>query len=106
MEYQLRGLSILPFCKTKRVNADEIILVFLTLITFQSLVSNPMAKTEEGDKSEEKGKLTEEQPQVLADRGRVRSKEDEEALDKKIAEIRKKNQLIEQRKEVKVRWIL
>lgn len=59
-----------------------------------------MAKTEERDKSEEKGKLTEEQPQVLADRGRVRSKEDEEALDKKIAEIRKKNQLIEQRKEL------
>ncbi|MCP9264501.1 hypothetical protein DINM_022601 [Dirofilaria immitis] len=41
-----------------------------------------------------------EKPELIADKGRVRSKEDEEALDKKIAEIRKKNQLIEQRKEL------
>ncbi|VDN92956.1 unnamed protein product [Brugia pahangi] len=38
--------------------------------------------------------------ELSANCGRIRSKEDEEALDKKIAEIRKKNQLIEQRKEV------
>ncbi|KAM3716634.1 E3 ubiquitin-protein ligase XIAP [Dirofilaria immitis] len=42
----------------------------------------------------------EKKPELIADKGRVRSKEDEEALDKKIAEIRKKNQLIEQRKEL------
>ncbi|EJW78047.1 hypothetical protein WUBG_11044 [Wuchereria bancrofti] len=41
-----------------------------------------------------------EKVELIANGGRIRSKEDEEALDKKIAEIRKKNQLIEQRKEV------
>lgn len=46
-------------------------------------------------------KILEKQPELISSHGRVRSKEDEEALDKKIAEIRKKNQLIEQRKEVR-----
>ncbi|VDM91530.1 unnamed protein product, partial [Onchocerca ochengi] len=42
----------------------------------------------------------EKEPELTTGRERTRSKEDEEALDKKIAEIRKKNQLIEQRKEL------
>ncbi|CAG9529555.1 unnamed protein product [Cercopithifilaria johnstoni] len=66
-----------------------------------------MAKTVKKKKDEENGKVIEEEeeeeeeePELISDRGRIRSKEDEEALDKKIAEIRKKNQLIEQRKEL------
>ncbi|KAK6109040.1 hypothetical protein QQG55_34405 [Brugia pahangi] len=49
---------------------------------------------------EKSDKIMDEKLELSANCGRIRSKEDEEALDKKIAEIRKKNQLIEQRKEV------
>ncbi|VDK57412.1 unnamed protein product [Gongylonema pulchrum] len=59
-----------------------------------------MAEISGGNKIKEGIKSSEEQPQAKTDCGKVRSKEHEEALDKKIAEIRKKNQLIEKRKEV------
>uniref|UniRef100_A0A0R3RPJ9 Uncharacterized protein n=1 Tax=Elaeophora elaphi TaxID=1147741 RepID=A0A0R3RPJ9_9BILA len=60
-----------------------------------------LAKTEdEEEKDEESSRKVGRRPELVSDRGRVRSKEDEEALDKKIAEIRRKNQLIEQRKEL------
>ncbi|OZC07202.1 hypothetical protein X798_05780 [Onchocerca flexuosa] len=55
-----------------------------------------MAKAED----DQGGKVMEKEPELTTERGRTRSKEDEEALDKKIAEIRKKNQLIERRKEL------
>ncbi|VBB34704.1 unnamed protein product, partial [Acanthocheilonema viteae] len=51
-------------------------------------------------KEEKNGKVAEKEPELISNHGRVRSRRDEEALDKKIAEIRKKNQLIEQRKEL------
>ncbi|VDM16161.1 unnamed protein product [Wuchereria bancrofti] len=56
-----------------------------------------MTKTEDEKNDKE---VMDEKVELIANGGRIRSKEDEEALDKKIAEIRKKNQLIEQRKEV------
>ncbi|VDK68301.1 unnamed protein product [Litomosoides sigmodontis] len=49
---------------------------------------------------EENGNVGERKPKLIFNCGRVRSKEEEEALDKKIAEIRRKNQLIERRKEL------
>uniref|UniRef100_A0A915PK43 Uncharacterized protein n=1 Tax=Setaria digitata TaxID=48799 RepID=A0A915PK43_9BILA len=64
-----------------------------------------MAKTENEEKIKIE-KVVEKTPELITNRGRVRSKEDEEALDRKIAEIRRKNQLIEQRKEKKTVQIL
>lgn len=49
---------------------------------------------------EENRNVLEQRHKLIFNCGRVRSKEDEEALDRKIAEIRRKNQLIERRREV------